>query len=281
MKSLLKLSFLSILACHAANSFADSREPIDDSSVARAAVQASSVAMVIDAGATYDAGPDAIGIYSRKLGGTYKLCDGQRFIDAPAVYGACTAFLINDQQVITSPDCLKGPAACETKKIVFGFQRDNEDLSSVAKQQVYGCKSVDGNLLNNVGGAYRVITLDRPVTGIRPLPLDRTPVVVGDKVYMLSHSHGLALRVSSGTVWESTPTWNRFRAGLSSMRGSEGAPIISERTGGVVGLQTSALNNGVRENPFRGCNELKMCEGSECFLEILGTVSLFQQHSRR
>jgi hypothetical protein len=98
---------------------------------------------------------------------------------------------------------------------------------------------------------------------------------IGDRVAMVSHPHGLAQKYSESFVWETDHNWNRFRAGLPTMPGGIGAAIVDFETGEVLGVLQSSLNNSVRNNPYRGCNEYRMCSGKDCFLEIIGSARLF------
>ena len=218
----------------------------------------------------------SFGIHAQPLGQRFDLCPGEDFNTDDSVTRACSGFLISPRQIVTSPSCVANQRACDKVRVVF--QQTRSKLSSVrlSAEAIYRCVAVQGYQPVELRSKARVLTLDRPVTGIDPLALAKGVPQIDQRVMLFSHPFGTSQKVSFSEIWQSRPTWFSFKAGFASMPGSEGGPVVNQRSGLVLGVLKMSPENKLKENRFRGCYNYQLCRGRSCPLEIIAANSTFE-----
>ena len=200
---------------------------------------------------------------TRPYGTGYSLCKEEPFYDQ--VSGAfCSGSLIGPDLLMTAGHCITSQASCEGTKFVFGFgiKKQGELPTSVASSEVYGCKTLIGREQVNSGADWALIKLDRPVSGHKPLTLNRTGAIA-DKtpLFVIGHPAGLPTKVAGGAwVRDSSPS-GYFKANLDTYGGNSGSGVFNAKTGLIEGI----LVRGEVDYVWKGsCRVSKECTDDGC-----------------
>ena len=181
------------------------------------------------------------------------LCPQDPFYGQPTPGGACTAFLVDQDKVLTAGHCSPPVGNCSSRYVVFDWailEEMNPPPSSgdvvIPRENVARCIEVlvdespmsDGELPtvpeNHDWALWKVEQL--PPSRV-PLPVDLDESIeLGEAVAMLGHPARILLKGEVGTI---TGTGAHGSAGLHPVPGSSGSPVVSLSTGKAVGIATS------------------------------------------
>lgn len=196
----------------------------------------------------------------KKLG----ICQGQKFLEQPA--GAfCSGALVGPDLVMTAGHCVPNETECADTKLVFGYvvKATGAYPDSVPAADVYSCKRIlrrkysDSSPLDMLSGGrgndYALLLLDRPVTGRRPLPVNRSGNIrKGEKVFIIGYPFGLPLKLADNARVRDISPRNFFWTDLDTFGGNSGSPVFNSRTGLIEGIHVRAETKMFMDTPA-GC----------------------------
>jgi len=185
------------------------------------------------------------------------LCPQDPFHGQPTPGGACTAFLVDRDKVLTAGHCSPSEgASCSHLYVVFDWailDPMNPPPPSgnvvILGQLVARCLQV----LTNTHHGPQTDTLpeipesnDWALWLVEALPTSRLPLAVdrseatevGERVAMLGHPARILLKAEEGNVTDSS---GLGKADVHPVGGSSGSPVVSLETGKVIGLATSGF----------------------------------------
>ncbi|HAH32962.1 MAG TPA: serine protease [Elusimicrobia bacterium] len=171
------------------------------------------------------------------FGSSFNLCPDERFRDQPK--GAfCSGSLVGPDLIMTAGHCLADAADCAATKIVFGFsvkKMGGQAPLKIAQNEVYNCKQIVKVLEGDAD--YSLIRLNRPVTGHKPLAVNRSSKLKnGDGVFVIGHPKGLPLKIADrATVRDIAPA-GYFSTDLDTFSGNSGSPVFNAKTKLVEGI---------------------------------------------
>ena len=211
------------------------------------------------------------------------LCINEPFYYETVATGeTCTAFLVNENQIITAghcvhniakaelvnpwpnsvsevePDAVSAEKMCQHVNFIFGVTKARADNKgfNISKSNHYKCKKIDKMYLMEGFFDYALITLDRPVKKRYIFPLgDDTNSKIGDSVYMLGHPMGMAVTYSSNAKIKKIYS-GTFKANLDAFGGSSGAPVIDKKSEAVIGI-LSGGESDFKSHSTKSCQVLK------------------------
>lgn len=237
-------------------------------------------------------------VTAQKLGVRKNLCPGTKYYDQPSIRGACTAFLVGKDQMITAAHCLRHPLAHLDKVLIFDFTNsslsDNGDLI-FESDQIYSIKTASvarevhfvDRVVNDTSRSEKMIikdhallTLERSVVGRIPLEWNFTEELTsGTELSIFGHPDGISQKMANGVV-ESPDRETFFYASLDSFSGNSGSPVINKQTMKVEGLLSSGEADYIVDSA-RGCKVVHECTfGTEfCLGEAVLRSSNFNEFS--
>jgi V8-like Glu-specific endopeptidase len=191
-----------------------------------------------------------ITLKTTNFGDTMNLCPQERFRDQ--TLGAfCSGSLVGPDMVMTAGHCVKSASDCQNIRIAFGYkvpQAGAAPVTTLPSSEVYSCSSIVKRFLagepgsNNPAGQdlgpdYALIKLDRPVSGHKPLAINRgANLKAGDGVFVIGHPVGLPLKVTTnGTVRDFSKV-GYFVTNLDTFGGNSGSPVFNTRTKLIEGI---------------------------------------------
>lgn len=210
-------------------------------------------------------------------GNGMSLCKEEPFWDQ--VNGAfCSGSLVAPDILMTAGHCVRSEAACQGTKFVFGFayKTKGQNVSQVPASDVYSCAKLLGREEVGSGADWALIKLDRPVTGHKPLsinklgdPAEGTPLVV------IGHPAGLPTKVAGGASVRDPKPNGYFVANLDTYGGNSGSAVFNARTGLIEGI----LVRGETDYVWKGqCRVSKYCGNDECRGEDVTKITSVLPH---
>jgi len=183
--------------------------------------------------------------------GSADYCEDTNFSDQTTI-AQCTGFLISENTLLTTGNCIKRDSDCENNKWVFNFKRNfkSHRVRTANAEDIFSCKKIIKRV-NNIGGlvSYTIIELDRDTNKVAiDLATVEKPKVNGS-IIMLGHPHGLPLKYSSmATSQYVYQTF--FKADLDSETRSAGSPVFDKQTLKPIGMYLWGPND---YTTTRGC----------------------------
>ncbi|HNW44590.1 MAG TPA: serine protease [Elusimicrobiales bacterium] len=186
---------------------------------------------------------------TENFGTAYGLCPAEKFRDQ--TLGAfCSGSLVGDDLIMTAGHCVKTEADCKATKFVFGYKvakAGAAPTTTLGKDEVYGCSKIVTRFLGGEPGSvnpsgqklgpdYALIKLDRKVIGHKPLPINRSSIAKGSKVFVIGHPVGLPLKVAGGASVRDASKVGYFVADLDTFGGNSGSPVFNTATNKVEGI---------------------------------------------
>lgn len=208
------------------------------------------------------------------------LCPGEPFQDQPVLGGACSAFLVAPDLVITAGHCVIAARICPLIAFVFGagYTRADRDPRLVGPDDVYSCRDLPEVAVDGVHGDHAVVRLDRPVVGREPLPLRRSGKVEDDEeLVLIGNPLSLPTKIAAhGKVLDNTsPLY--FKASTDSYGGGSGSVVMGARSGLVEGVLVRGEDDFVRAGD---CWVSRVCppDGGRCRGESVSRATEFAAH---
>jgi V8-like Glu-specific endopeptidase len=223
---------------------------------------AKSVAALVHTDELIKAGADSFKISSKTYKEQMGLCDTEPFANQPSP-AFCTGFLVAPNVMVTAGHCITDASQCEATSFIFDFayENANDDLSSVSAANVYHCKKIISQRLDDID--YAVVEIDRPAAD-RPTVNYRTKGTIenGAQLTLVGHPSGIPLKIAPGAqVREVKMDKGFFVATTDSYGGNSGSPVFNSVTGEVEGIlvrgETDFESNGT-------CYVSKVCTETDC-----------------
>jgi hypothetical protein len=206
---------------------------------------------------------DKAALTTHHYGQEYGLCKEEPFYDQ-ATGAFCSGSLVAPDIIMTAGHCVPSAEECAGIKFVFGFgiKKEGPQPSAVAASEVYGCGQLLGREQNNHGADWALVKLDRPVTGHKPLKLDRGGTVQnGDLMFVIGHPAGLPTKVAGGAKVRDASPDGFFVANLDTYGGNSGSAVFNATTGLVEGI----LVRGENDYVYKGsCRVSNTCPADGC-----------------
>jgi hypothetical protein len=199
--------------------------------------------------------------HAEAFGPKYSLCKGERFHDQPCL-GFGTGFLVAPDVLATAGHCVKG-FNHDDVHIVFGFELDGNGLRDERRtDEVYNIKSAEFEVDPVSGADWAIVTLDRPVSGIAPLPVRTTPVAVGEDIYLIGHPVGLPKKVARGATVTAPGNDSYFVTNLDTFGGNSGSPVF-DSAHKVCGILVRGAQDFVWQGNCRVAATFPLLQGGE------------------
>lgn len=210
-------------------------------------------------------------------GNSMNLCKEERFWDQ--VNGAfCSGSLVAPDILMTAGHCVRSETACRGTKFVFGFayKAKGQNVSQVPASDVYGCSRLLVREEVGSGADWALIKLDRPVTGRKPLPVNKLGDPVKDApLVVIGHPAGLPTKVAGGASVRDPGPSGYFVANLDTYGGNSGSAVFNAKTGLIEGI----LVRGEQDYVWKGsCRVSKHCGDDECRGEDVTKITSVLPH---
>ena len=227
-------------------------------------------------GANVALASDKAALTTHHYGREYNLCKEEPFYDQ-ATGAFCSGSLVAPDVIMTAGHCVPSAEECSGIKFVFGFgiKHEGPQPASVAASEVYSCGQLLGREQNNHGADWALVKLDRPVTGHKPLKLDRDGGVQnGDLLFVIGHPAGLPTKVAGGAKVRDASPDGFFVANLDTYGGNSGSAVFNAATGLVEGILVRGENDYVYKGSCRVSNACPAdgCRGED--VTKVGSVGL-------
>lgn len=193
-------------------------------------------------------------------------CPGERFVDQPNA-GMCSGFLIAPDLLVTAGHCVELATFCSEYKWVFDYKVDPVTFQAgvdVPNENIYSCKKmISGSLSMDLGLDYGLVQLDRPVTGRKPLKINKNKTKDDAKLVLIGSPSGLPLKVAPGGVVRNNTHPFYFTSNTDSYQGNSGSAVFNEKTGEVEGILVRGEEDFVG-NPLLKCVQSNRCTSDSC-----------------
>jgi V8-like Glu-specific endopeptidase len=101
---------------------------------------------------------------------------------------------------------------------------------------------------------FALVRLDRPVVGVSPVKIAKTPAQVGTSLVMIGHPSGLPQKITDDAVVKSVSA-TEFKASLDAFQINSGSAVFNAKSGELLGILVRGLMD-YRTNPELGCTEV-------------------------
>lgn len=194
----------------------------------------------------------------------YNLCPSEPFGSQP-VAGDGSAFLVNDQEIITASHVVAG--LLDNYALVFGFEILNKKgayIPIINAKDIYYLSSYtyqDGDV-----DLVRIKLNRKTERPFLKLAQNRA-LSIGTEVYMLGYPAGLPLKAAINASIATEEKANCFYTSLDAFQGNSGSPVIDLKTNEVIGI----LVAGTADFAWNGtCNistkcVIPFCKGEKVF----------------
>jgi len=186
----------------------------------------------------------AVTLSGSPLGEGRGLCEGEAFLEQPAV-ASCSATLIDDDLVLTAGHCVDA-VACADQRYVFGWYYESPGvLRELEDASVYACAEVVAFELSGRND-FAIVRLDRAAPG-PPVAVRTGPIAVDEVVSLAGYPLGVPMKVVEGGAVTGIRSATTFFARLDAHPGNSGSGVLDSELR-VVGELTagpiSAFDDG-------------------------------------
>lgn len=169
-----------------------------------------------------------------------RLCPDVPFAQQISV-GECTGFLLGPKHLLTAGHCLNKEYSCKGLDWIFKVEADPQGgrKMQVEKKQIYHCTQVLKREINREKGLdIALIELDRPVRGVKPLPLapEGTLLKEGASLWTIGHPDGLPMKYSTTSVVIKESIGPLVKVRSDNFHGGSGSPLLDPEAKMVMGL---------------------------------------------
>lgn len=200
----------------------------------------------------------------RTIGERKRLCKDERFYNqvAPAI---CSAFLVDDDLVVTAGHCIKNQVDCDRFTLLFDFYQeyDGQTHFNFKADQIFKCKEVVEQK-KSAQLDYSLIRLDRKVIGRIPLTFrkkgkikKKTPVLI------IGQPSGMPTKISDGGKVRGNFWSGFFTANVDAFGGNSGSAVINSDNHEVEGILVRGEIDYVEDKQL-GCMRVKICKERGC-----------------
>lgn len=194
------------------------------------------------------------------------ICKTEKFAEQKTAAN-CSGFLIAPDIIVTAGHCATDSSSCSSYSWVFGFglESENDTTEKVRKSDVYKCKEIlEQTLDNSTKNDYAVIKLDRPVEGRTPLQFRKEGKIEDhDGIVVIGHPTGLPTKVAGGANVRKNTDNYYFVTNLDTFGGNSGSAVFNARTGIVEGILVRGETDYVNDRE-QNCKVVNVCKNDEC-----------------
>ncbi len=194
-----------------------------------------------------------------------KLCKSVPYYGQKRIEGACAAFLVGEDKLLTTLHCLEGEGTTEEQTLLMGCRNFSWMFgyrsSKRKKENIFHCERV----LAHKGSFHSTDYFEDDYVLIQLNKKTNRPVLKISKkenvkeVFMVGFPMGLPMRVSTkGEVLDFLGQF--YFSNLDAFEGSSGSPVFDAKTYELIGI----MNSGKEDYVHNGrCVELKKYDNSE------------------
>ncbi|MDA8243598.1 MAG: trypsin-like peptidase domain-containing protein [Elusimicrobia bacterium] len=194
--------------------------------------------------------PGGVQLKTVNFGERLNLCQDVAFREQP-IGAFCSGSLVGPDLVMTAGHCVRTEADCQNTKLVFGFavkQAGGAAATAVPASEVYSCSKIVKRFLTGepnsappagqtLGADFALIKLDRPVSGHKPLAINRANTLkAGDGIFVIGHPVGLPVKLADDARVRDASKIGYFVADLDTFGGNSGSPVFNLRTRKIEGI---------------------------------------------
>ncbi len=216
-------------------------------------------------------------IKGTSYGNSQQLCSSERFREQSAS-AFCSGSLVSPDTIITAGHCITNQSDCVSTQMVFGYALQQQGVlpQQIPSSEVYRCREIIKQVLENNGADYAIIKLDRPVVGHEPLNyrLSGEPQI-GDQLVVIGHPSGLPTKITTGGQVRSIASPSFFTANVDTYGGNSGSAVFNAQTGLIEGILVRGEVDFTYSN---GCYVSKVCQDQSCRGEDITRISVVRPH---
>ncbi len=230
----------------------------------------STVALVQNSNLTV--GASIVTIKGDPFGSAYNLCASEKFQEQSTA-AFCSGSLVGPDTIITAGHCIKNQMDCNNTSFVFGYAVKSAGIqpTSVPVSEVYKCKSVVKQVLENTGADYAIVKIDRVVANHAVLQVRQSgEVAVGDPLVVIGHPTGLPTKVTGGGQVRSISNSSYILASVDTYGGNSGSAVFNPNTGFIEGILVRGEADFIRQG---SCMISNVCAENACRGEDITRIS--------
>ena len=223
-------------------------------------ILAESVVAIMSSNSVSKNSKGGVDIKGDNYGDYNELCTSEKFIEqsTPAY---CSGFLVAENIIATAGHCVQDTDFCKDAQFVFGFMKDSKtrDPNVVKLHDVYGCKRILHQEMQEDGADFALVELDRPVVGRTPVEFAKKSASITDSLFVIGHPVGLPMKIAGGASVRSNEK-GFFVANLDTFGGNSGSAVFNKNYE-VAGILVRGEEDFVRKGP---CYVAKRCDNDKC-----------------